>query len=574
MSWPWSELGLDGPASLDEVRRAYARRVKEVHPEEDPEGFQRLHTAYQAARQAARRAGRGTPQGPPDFTGKPETPRPSRPEPGEEAPKLDFSQLLHEEKPQAKPEEPRQKLDFRALLDQEDSQKEPREKKESRERWDFQRLLQEEERRRTEEQRRQYGGEQGGAVARALQLVRLLFEEQRPRSDWERFLRSGLFFLVKEEPQFMDGLAEAFRAGPVHNPKIREDVLLAYGLQAGKEPKKHRAFYSAVSGQAAETWTTRGRRFRQRHPFLFRAAILVDGILLLLAGFYLGDYFSQLPYRQQAETICQYIEEDFGFPAESCYGENSSNPNYFYLPVQQRYFVARLEGERDLSRGEPGYTTDLAGALVARELEGFAEEWEDVCELKTQSEESGDTPPCYRISFDMWDGAEAAKDLSSRLDSLSQETWYKLLAPAYQLQLEIRDCPYYTYTAPEESFDAAAMADSYQTQARPALIRYLLEESGLGQADFGDTPYQLVDLGVITIYTDDFIQIGGVNETTGETDRLYFYDGMCLISTPAESFDPNMDGFAYIDFIYSDHFESAAERSSHADLLLWDVVRH
>ena len=43
MSWPWSELGLDGPASLEEVRRAYAQRVKEVHPEEDPEGFQRLH---------------------------------------------------------------------------------------------------------------------------------------------------------------------------------------------------------------------------------------------------------------------------------------------------------------------------------------------------------------------------------------------------------------------------------------------------------------------------------------------------------------------------------------------------
>lgn len=59
MSWPWSELGLDGPAPLEEVRRAYAQRVKEVHPEEDPEGFQRLHTAYQEARQAARRVKKG-----------------------------------------------------------------------------------------------------------------------------------------------------------------------------------------------------------------------------------------------------------------------------------------------------------------------------------------------------------------------------------------------------------------------------------------------------------------------------------------------------------------------------------
>lgn len=42
MSWPWSELGLSGPAALPEIRSAYAQRLKATHPEEDPEGFQRL----------------------------------------------------------------------------------------------------------------------------------------------------------------------------------------------------------------------------------------------------------------------------------------------------------------------------------------------------------------------------------------------------------------------------------------------------------------------------------------------------------------------------------------------------
>ena len=56
MTWPWSELGLKGPADLETVRRAYAQRLKAAHPEEDPEGFQRLHKAYQAARRAARLA--------------------------------------------------------------------------------------------------------------------------------------------------------------------------------------------------------------------------------------------------------------------------------------------------------------------------------------------------------------------------------------------------------------------------------------------------------------------------------------------------------------------------------------
>ncbi|MCI8870356.1 MAG: hypothetical protein HFF39_07435 [Lawsonibacter sp.] len=53
MSWPWSELGLPGPADLAQIRHAYAQRLKETHPEEDPEGFQRLHGAY---RQACRMA--------------------------------------------------------------------------------------------------------------------------------------------------------------------------------------------------------------------------------------------------------------------------------------------------------------------------------------------------------------------------------------------------------------------------------------------------------------------------------------------------------------------------------------
>ena len=64
MSWPWSELGLSGPAALPEIRSAYAQRLKATHPEEDPEGFQRLHTAYQEAAGGPRRSP-GPPQRPP-----------------------------------------------------------------------------------------------------------------------------------------------------------------------------------------------------------------------------------------------------------------------------------------------------------------------------------------------------------------------------------------------------------------------------------------------------------------------------------------------------------------------------
>ena len=66
MSWPWSELGLSGPAELPEIRRAYAQRLKTTHPEEDPEGFQRLHDAYQEASRQARQRRRASQAGEPE----------------------------------------------------------------------------------------------------------------------------------------------------------------------------------------------------------------------------------------------------------------------------------------------------------------------------------------------------------------------------------------------------------------------------------------------------------------------------------------------------------------------------
>jgi hypothetical protein len=52
----WQALGIAPTREIGEIRRAYAGRLKECHPEENPEGFQRIRTAYEAALRISRGA--------------------------------------------------------------------------------------------------------------------------------------------------------------------------------------------------------------------------------------------------------------------------------------------------------------------------------------------------------------------------------------------------------------------------------------------------------------------------------------------------------------------------------------
>lgn len=48
---PWSVLGLEAGAETRDIKRQYARLLKSARPDDDPEGFQRLRHAYEAALQ-------------------------------------------------------------------------------------------------------------------------------------------------------------------------------------------------------------------------------------------------------------------------------------------------------------------------------------------------------------------------------------------------------------------------------------------------------------------------------------------------------------------------------------------
>ncbi len=45
----WEELGIERTDNMREIKRAYAAKLKLVHPEEHPKEFQKLHEAYRTA---------------------------------------------------------------------------------------------------------------------------------------------------------------------------------------------------------------------------------------------------------------------------------------------------------------------------------------------------------------------------------------------------------------------------------------------------------------------------------------------------------------------------------------------
>lgn len=49
MHWAFEQLGLPADADARTVKRAYAQRLKRTRPDEDPQGFQQLREAYEAA---------------------------------------------------------------------------------------------------------------------------------------------------------------------------------------------------------------------------------------------------------------------------------------------------------------------------------------------------------------------------------------------------------------------------------------------------------------------------------------------------------------------------------------------
>lgn len=266
MSWPWSQLGLPGPSGLSEIRHAYAEKLKATHPEEDPEGFQRLHSAYQLAsrmaRQQKRRVEAQAPEGPP---------RPAS-EPARQKEEFNFDEMLQggSERPRRSREEDEEDFDFDELL--KGGGEQPSRPKEEEPDWDYDRLFAEgdaeraEYRRRRGEERRQQSKERRRQwesreeqlklqfcqeqdcwqnTETILHTLEMMYNSQAKTETWRQFFLSPLFQQNRNSLDLIFGL-EDFVSGREMPQEVRAALFLAYGFDKGVSRPEQRPLFQML----------------------------------------------------------------------------------------------------------------------------------------------------------------------------------------------------------------------------------------------------------------------------------------------------------------------------------------
>jgi hypothetical protein len=577
VSWPWNELGLPGPAGLPDIRSAYAQKLKTAHPEEDPEGFQRLHAAYQEASRRARRA-RSAQTGPED----PPADRPAPPERRQEAPGWNYDELLEDQEapnhsPQ-KPEPQEPEWNYDELLKGEDA---PPQEEEAAPEWDFERLFaegeeeaQEARRRRLEDlrhknwaryapqarQRRELdGGDAWPAVLAAVRTLELLERRDAPPAQWRRFLDSPVFLSVRADMDFVFLLEDFLSQRPDLSPEIRRAVFDAYELQNASKYPAYKPLYRLLGVKRADTRRAARAKSSWRNAWrgypLWRKTVLVVCFTILALFFSIGlgvnlrSAQAERAARREAErwtqTAPQWLEEDFGEPFIHAASQDIFAP----AADPDLYFRASPYGER--SEDWPGYQTSYPGILVKRALENFAGERGLDLDLAAYSRETGDAPGAYLLNLPLLGAEEDVSALGELLEELSRQEWHQvpLNNPRDESEYRVREPVKYTvflchrglafYEATsDEGFDTEE-ARSLYAQAGPALCRWILEQSGLADRHLGEGTYVLQDREAVEIGEGTFFQVHGVDKDSGEIRVQYLLasGGGALFCVPREKMD-------------------------------------
>lgn len=530
MNWPWSELGLDGPSSLNEIRRAYAQRTKETHPEDDPEGFQRLHEAYQAARAMARRGEPPAPPKPPNHPHMQHTqsppphndPPPFQPAsdvPNESGPSWDFEQIFAEEK-QQREQQWRKKLQARTGLTDENDD------------W--------------------------SAVLAALQNLQALEEHQFPLPLWLNFLHSTLFEQVVENFGFVTALEDWLETKPALSREASRALLSRLGISAQNVPSLYFMIYMRISqlfpaAAPPVPHTDKAPRDTKKHRERPRwralsLIILILSLLVILVPISLISFDSSED--RQKKELAERLSADFSLTIEPLRPDASeSNPypeNSYTVHEMPGLVFQAVPGEtRNPGDGQPGYVTNFSNLAFCWSIRRFAQQRD--YELHIQREELAVQPIHdfkfhYRFEFPLDVASVRVSRFMDFYHDLEQSPWYQAGPPVYSLSLSRVGVDYYTFTAPEQSVAPPSDYKFYTQTAPKSILQVILKTSGLDEADFGTRDYALLQLEEVNLPSSSptFYQYAAVDLNTKDVLRLYAYSERehMIVSYPPEEFDP------------------------------------
>ena len=548
MNWPWDELGLDGPCSLEEIHKAYAKRTKETHPEEDPKGFQRLHQAYQTAKKIAR------------IT---ESKNSSYNKPKEK----DSSVILSSD--------PLDVLDEQDVL--KDDKTEQADKKASsegssfKEEWDYDKIfndavLEKENKMRKELQKLSGFTDDEDEWDLVIPAIRQLYLiEKDPNRSYLllNFLDSPLFEEVRGKETFILALEIWIKRNSLLNSDDRKVLLEHLDIPADTVPVKYKKIYNMLSEPtdtvyADSVYYYQGSGKKEKKKKKKRIKPIVIAFLCYIIVVFAADFIKLNPpsndscSKRQIKEMTQWINEDMGL---TLYQSQTDKPakgmqvRFRAKEMPQFSFLAEYEGKRDLSKGNSGYITDFSISVFDRNIRHFAAEHGYQISEKGNKFIKSDSilynyEPVYFLEFPLSEAESCIYNLDEFLKSMKETSRYKDMPPKYSIHFTRSGISYFQFESFNKAFDPD-IASNYCRELAPANIcKFILQKTGMDEFDFSSKEYSLFQLEQTVPYDspDFYFLFAAIDTHSKDVLRLYAYSDIenTLISFPAEEFKENI----------------------------------
>lgn len=243
----------------------------------------------------------------------------------------------------------------------------------------------------------------------------------------------------------------------------------------------------------------------------------------------------------------QWLSEDLGMTIEVY--ENSvpvGGKDELRLRAKEMpafVFSAAYQGDRDVEKGQCGYISNFSSAAFDWRLRQLA--LDSAYRLRERngwdwSMGKAASPPVYYLEFPLVEAEEAVQKLDVMYQDLQDEPWYQDSPPQYKLQFSRAGVSYYTLDAPTDIFDAPAVAEYCMKSAPEAICAFLLETTGLDEADFSSSKYGVfqVESGLSLDDPDFYFVFVAIDTESKEKLRMYAYSEKQneLLSFPVEEY--------------------------------------